>query len=226
MRTLSAVALALSALLACGRKGPESSEGAKTATAEAKEPKGDEHHEGMPATVALSSAAIAEAGIGTWTVKPVNLAHLLVLNGTVGHDEDKLLQVGANVRGRVVSIPVDLGARVAKGSVLVTIESVELGRAREELVRELSSLRVASRAYERAKSLVDAKAISTGEFQSREGDYLSKKAAADSAERTLHLLGESQDQVDRCGLASTRAAHPMIPRTALRSRSGLPSRAG
>ena len=69
----------------------------------------------MPATVGLTSAAIAEAGIGTWTVKPVNLAHLLVLNGTVGHDENKLLQVGANVRGRVVSIPVDLGARVRQG---------------------------------------------------------------------------------------------------------------
>ena len=193
MRTLSAITLAVSALLACARKD---SEGAKPAAA-SKEPASDEHHEGMPATVTLTSAAIAEAGIGTWTVKPVNLAHLLVLNGTVGHDEDKLLQVGANVRGRVVKVPVDLGARVAKGSVLVTIESVELGRAREELVRELSSLRVARSTYERAKTLVDAKAISTGEFQSREGDYLAKKAAADSAERTLHLLGESQEQVDR-----------------------------
>ena len=64
-------------------------------------------------------------------------------------------------------------------------------------MRELSFLRVASRAYERAKTLVEAKAISTGEFQSREGDYLSKKAAAEAAERTLHLLGESQQQVDR-----------------------------
>jgi cobalt-zinc-cadmium efflux system membrane fusion protein len=151
----------------------------------------------MPSTVRLTSAAIAEAGIGTWTVKAVDLAHLLVLNGTVAHDENKLLQIGANVRGRVVSIPVDLGARVAKGDVLVTIESVELGRAREELVRELSSLRVASRAYARAKTLVEGKAISDGEFQSREGDYLSKKAAAESAERTLHLLGESQEEVDR-----------------------------
>ena len=199
LRRLTAGVLAGTTLVACGRKTADSAASQST-KAPASEPKSEterEHREGMPATVRLTSAAIAEAGIGTWTVKPVNLAHLLVLNGTVSHDENRLLQVGANVRGRVVSIPVDLGTRVAKGDVLVTIESVDLGRAREELVRELSSLRVASRAYERAKSLVDAKAISTGEFQSREGDYLSKKAAAESAERTLHLLGESQDQVDR-----------------------------
>jgi len=199
LRTLSAVVLAAMAVVACGRKAGDStaSEGPKPAAVEPKSEGDDVHREGLPATVRLTSAAIAEAGIGTWTVKPVNLAHLLVLNGTVGHDENRLLQVGANVRGRVLSIPVDLGARVAKGDVLVTIESVDLGRSREELVRELSSLRVASRTYERAKTLVEAKAISTGEFQSREGDYLSKKAAAEAAERTLHLLGESQDQVDR-----------------------------
>jgi cobalt-zinc-cadmium efflux system membrane fusion protein len=159
---------------------------------------GEAHHDAeLPETVRLSSAAMAEAGIGTWTVKPVNLEHLLVLNGQVGHDENKLLQVGANVRGRVLRIPVDLGVRVAKGDVLVTIESVDLGRAREELVRELSSLRVARQAHERAKALVEAKAISASEFQSREGDYLAKRSAAEAAERTLHLLGESQEQVDR-----------------------------
>ncbi|MGE0453251.1 MAG: efflux RND transporter periplasmic adaptor subunit [Vicinamibacteria bacterium] len=197
VRALSIVILAGAALAGCGRKaGVPASEQAGKPGAKAED--AAEHREGeMPERVRLTAAAVSEAGIGTWAVKPINLAHLLVLNGQVEHDENKLLHVGANVRGRVVSIPVDLGARVAKGDVLVTIESVELGRAREELVRERSALRVASRAYERAKALVEAKAISAGEFQAREGDYLSKKAAAEAAERTLHLLGESQEQVDR-----------------------------
>jgi len=198
-RTLSAVVFAGTSLLACGRKtgDPAASGSLKPAPAEPKEAAAGEKHEGMPETVRLTSAAIAEAGIGTWTMKPVSLEHLLILNGTVGHDENRLLQVGANVRGRVVSIPVDLGARVRKGDVLATIESVDLGRAREEFMSELTSVRVASRAYDRAKTLVAAKAISDGEFQAREGDYLSKKAAVDAAERALHLLGESQAQVDR-----------------------------
>ena len=199
IRTLSAVILAGTALAACGRKPGDTAalDRPKAASAAPKGAAAAEQHEGMPETVRLTSAAIAEAGIGTWTVKPVSLEHLLILNGTVGHDENKLLKVGANVRGRIVSIPVDLGARVRKGAVLATIESVDLGRAREEFVREVTSLSVAGRAYERAKTLVEAKAISAGEFQAREGDYLSKKAAVDAAERALHLLGDSQEQVDR-----------------------------
>ncbi len=192
-----AALLLVAAVTGCGRK-PAGTESAsqKPEAGHAATPGGAHQEEGMPETVRLTSAAIAEAGIGTWTVKPVDLEHLLVLNGTVGHDENKLLQLSANVRGRIVTIPVDLGARVQKGDILLTIESIELGRAREELVREASTLRVASRAYDRAKALVDAKAISAGEFQAREGDFLSKRAAADAAERTLHLLGESQAQVD------------------------------
>ena len=79
----------------------------------------------------------------------------------------------------------------------MTVESVELGKAREEFLKELSTFRVAARAYERAKTLVAAQAISAGEFQAREGDYLSRKAAADAAERALHLLGDDDAEIAR-----------------------------
>jgi len=161
------------------------------------EPGTREGPEVLPGRVNLSPAAISEAGITTWQVKPVDLEHLLVLNGSVSHDENRLLQVAANVRGRVAGIPVDLGARVRKGDPLIVIESVELGRAREEFIRERSGFSVASRAYERAKTLLEAKAISAGEFQVREGEYLSRRAAAQSAERALHLLGDSEEEIDR-----------------------------
>ena len=48
----------------------------------------------VPHQVRLTAAAIAEAGIATWKVQLVDLAHLLVLNGSVGYDENRLLQVG------------------------------------------------------------------------------------------------------------------------------------
>jgi cobalt-zinc-cadmium efflux system membrane fusion protein len=150
-----------------------------------------------PERVRLTAAAIAEAGIATWKVQVVDLSHLLSLNGSVGYDENRLLQVAANVKGRVASIPVDLGARVKKGDPLLVIESVDLGRTREEFVTELSSFNVSASAYERAKKLVEANAISAGEFQAREGDYLAKKAAVASAERTLHLYGDSEAAVAR-----------------------------
>lgn len=160
-----------------------------------------------PERVRLTAAAIAEAGITTWKVQVVDLSHLLSLNGSVGYDENRLVQVAANVKGRVVSIPVDLGARVKAGDPLLVIESVELGRTREEYVKELSSFNVSARAYERAKKLVEANAISAGEYQAREGDYLTKKAALASAERTLHLYGDDEAAVARLRAESSAQSH-------------------
>jgi len=198
-RTLLAALLAGAALVACGRRAGDSAtpEVGKPEAAEAKGEAAQEHHDEMPETVKLSSSAITEAGVQTWTVQPVDLEHLLVLNATVEHNENRLLQVAANVQGRVASIPVDLGATVKRGDPLLVLESVALGRAREEFLREVSALRVATRSHDRAKALVAGKAISEGEFQAREGDYLAKKAAAQAAERALHLYGEDDDEIAR-----------------------------
>ncbi len=151
----------------------------------------------LPDRVTLTPAAIAEASIVLWEVKPTDLAHLLVLNGEVDHDENRLVQVAANVQGRVTRMPLDLGAPARRGQVVAEIESVELGRAREELIKELVALRAATRVHERAKTLVAGKAISAGEFQAREADYLARKAAAQAAERTLHLLGDDDGEIAR-----------------------------
>jgi cobalt-zinc-cadmium efflux system membrane fusion protein len=193
---LSAALVAVSAVAACGRKPGESATASRKPQApEAKGETGVAHHDEMPETVKLGSAAIAEAGVQTWTVQPVDLEHLLVLNATVEHNENRLLQVAANVQGRIAAIPVDLGAKVDRGDPLLVLESVPLGRAREEFLREMAALRVANRAYERAKALVAGKAISEGEFQAREGEYMAKKAAAQAAERALHLYGEDDDAI-------------------------------
>ena len=157
--------------------------------------------ETLPESVRLTDAAISEAGITTWKVQPVDLEHMVVLTGSVDYDENHLLQLAANVKGRAAAIRVDLGARVRRGDPVLEVESVELGRAREEFLRELSGFRVSARAYERAKALVAAKAISAGEFQQREGDYVARQASAESAERALHLYG-----VPDAEIAALRAA--------------------
>lgn len=185
---LGAVALFLSGC--AGSPKPDS----KGEAAKAEKPA--EAGEAMPDTVTLGTAAMAEAGIATWTVQTVDLEHLLLLNGAVEHDENRFLQLASNVRGRVAAIPVDLGARVRRGDPVLVLESVDLARAREEYLKETAGLRVASRVYDRAKLLIAEKAISASEFQAREGDYQMKKASAQVAERALHLFGDSQEQIE------------------------------
>jgi cobalt-zinc-cadmium efflux system membrane fusion protein len=166
-------------------------------------------HEALPETVRLTPAALSEAGITTWKVQPVDLEHMLVLTGSVDYDENRLLQLAANVEGRAAAIRVDLGARVRKGDPILEVESVELGRAREELLRQLVGLRVSARAYERAKTLAEAKAVSAGELQTREGDYQVKVAAAAAAERALHLYGVDDKEIS--ALRATAETNGTIP---------------
>lgn len=192
VRTLVLLLTAVAAATACRRPAPEAETTAKTAKPA---PEATSREETLPVIVRLTPAAISEAGITTWKVQPVDLEHMLVLTGSVDYDENRLLQIASNVKGRAAAIRVDLGARVRKGDPILEVESVELGTAREELLRELSGLRVSARAYERAKTLVEAKAISGGEFQAREGDYLAKKAAAEAAERALHIYGVGDEEI-------------------------------
>ena len=186
------IALALGALASCGGRKDESAERAAPATAAAP-------HRGsgpeIPGSVTLSAAAIAEAGIRTWKVQPMDLEHLVVLTGTVGHDENHLLDVASSLRGRVASIPVDLGQRVRAGEPVVWIESVELSHAWDAYVKALGDLRVAERARERARSLLEAQAISVGETQSREAAALAARVEAATLERSLRLYGEPDDEV-------------------------------
>jgi membrane fusion protein, heavy metal efflux system len=207
--------------LACGRKGAEiPPQETPSPRAESASGAASSEGPGIPASVHLTGAAIAEAGIQTWKVQPVDLEHLLVLTGTVGYDENRFLQVASNVKGRVASMPVDLGRRVRKDEPLLWIESIELTHAWDEFVKLHADLRVAQRAYERARALLEAKAISSGEFQAREASYLSRKVEAETAERTLRLYGEPEDEIAavRTSLESDGASLPEGPhRLAVRS---------
>ncbi len=146
-------------------------------------------------SVRLTSAAIAEARIETWKVEPVALEHLLVVLGNVEHDANRHVVLSSSVRGRVASIPVDLGQAVKKGQPILWLESMELGKVREEYARAAAELRAAEKSYERARRLVAEKAISQGEFNQREADYLSRQAAVSAAAGALRQAGDSPSDI-------------------------------
>lgn len=192
----------------CARKETAPAD-TKTENAEPKK-ESARHGEALPETVTLTPSAIQEASIKTWTVAPVPLGNGLTLNGSVAYDENHLLVVAPPVAGRVVQLPVDLGQVVAKGQPVAWIESMELGRSRQEYLRAFTELGIAQKSYDRAKLLVAEKAISAGEFQQREGDYLGKRAAVSSAEAALRQAGDNP--------ADARKEAPgTVPRVALRA---------
>jgi len=190
--------LALVTVSACSKK-EEEAKGEAAEQAEKKVEGENSEGEELPEQVTLDAEAVASAGIKTWKALPIEVGNVLTLNGNVAFNENRLLAVSTLVPGRVVQLPVDLGQAVSKGQAVAWLESMELGRMRQEYLRAATEADIAEMSYERAKLLVAEKAIAAGEFQQREGDYRSKQAALAAAELALQQAGDDPRQARNAG---------------------------
>ena len=182
-RAVVAAAFALSLSVAC------------RSTAPSPDPVKDKPQSSL--RVELTAVAIAAGGIKTEpvTVRPVD--EVLSLSGTIGYDENQVARVAPRIGGRVTRILADFGETVRSGQVLAEIDSPDLGQALADWRKSRSVFTVHQRDYERAKRLLDGKAISQGEYLSREGEFLIAKAEMESTDSHLHLLGLSHEEVAR-----------------------------
>ncbi|HKR64639.1 MAG TPA: efflux RND transporter periplasmic adaptor subunit [Thermoanaerobaculia bacterium] len=205
--------LALATVTACSKK-QEEAKGEAAEQAEKKPAAGEEGEEAeeLPEQVTLDAEAVAAAGIKTWKALPIEVGNVLTLNGNVAFNENRLLAVSTLVQGRVVQLPVDLGQAVSKGQPVAWIESMELGRMRQEYLRAATEADIAEKSHERAKLLVAEKAIAAGEFQQREGDYRSKQSALAAAELALRQAGDDPRQARSAGAPRVAVRAPFAGR--------------
>jgi len=145
--------------------------------------------------VTLTSEAVEKAGIKIAPVSIRTMKTELSFPGKVSVNETRLAHVGPRISGRAVEVSANLGDLIKKGQPLALIDSPELGEAQSQYLKAKTNLQVAERSYERAKMLLDGKVISTGEFQRREGEYLSARTEAKAAEDRLHLFGMTDYEV-------------------------------
>ncbi len=145
--------------------------------------------------IELTPAAVATAGIKIEAVGLRTIDDVLSLAGTLSYDENKVARVGPRVGGRVARILVDLGETVRPGQVLALIDSPELGEALAQWRKSRSVFEVRERDFERARKLLDGKAISEGEFLSREGEFRVAKAEMENADSRMHLFGLSHEDL-------------------------------
>jgi cobalt-zinc-cadmium efflux system membrane fusion protein len=128
-----------------------------------------------------------------------SLENVLQVPGNVQFNENKLAHVGSRVPGRVVEVRASLGDKVKQGDSLAIIDSTELGTAQSEYLKAKANFLAQEKAYERAKKLLEGKAISLGEYQKREAEYMTVRAEFKAAEDKLHLLGLSEAEVKHIG---------------------------
>lgn len=102
---------------------------------------------------------------------------------------DRVAQVGARVSGRIVDVMVNVGDPVSGGEPLLVLESAEVGRAWADLVSARAVERVAARARDRQRTLLDGRVTSVRAVEEAEGAWEVADAELRAALTRLAALG-------------------------------------
>jgi cobalt-zinc-cadmium efflux system membrane fusion protein len=180
------VSLSLISFASCGQGGESDNEK-------------EVHDETHSNQINLDPKSIQSANLKIEEVSLKSLKSILQAPGKIQFNENKLAHVGSRVPGKIDEVIANLGDKVKEDDRLAVIDSTELGTAQSEYLKAKANLLAEEKSYQRAKKLLEGKAISLGEYQKREAEYLNVRAEFKAAEDRLHLLGLNEEEVKRIG---------------------------
>jgi cobalt-zinc-cadmium efflux system membrane fusion protein len=142
------------------------------------------------------SQALARIRIDQVAIRPIRLT-LKAQGGKILPNENRLAHLGVRVPGRILAVYVNLGDRVKTGDSLLKLDSPAVGEALLEYRKRRTASLVAERALERARLLFTEGAIGAADYQRREAEFDNAKADLHEAEEKLHLLGMTEQEIQR-----------------------------
>jgi cobalt-zinc-cadmium efflux system membrane fusion protein len=179
---LAIVGAALLSLAACNRGEPVKAEGKQEQTA--REPAAQE--------VVVSEQGQRSAGLVLHTVQTESVSETISATGQLTVNEDQTWSAGSLHEGRIVTVSAKPGDVVRQGQVLARMHSHEVHESRAQYKTaqlELERLQAAEahsrRLRDRAKRLVDLKAMSQQELESAEAGLRNAEAAVKTARTEL-----------------------------------------
>lgn len=173
----SAVVLALCALLpvAC-KQGAEEAE----APAAKKDPEVD---------VALSPEALKSAKLSTGKPLKAPRRVSLTVAGSIDFVPSRVARIGPQISGRVASVPVAPGQAVGRGATVVTLDSVDIGKARADFLEAKAQQQLAEAEVAREGRMLEAGASSERAQQSAKTALDLAKVNVTAANDRLRTLG-------------------------------------
>ena len=146
-------------------------------------------------------------------IETVELSHkplrsqLQALGKVFAHPQKKAI-VSYPFSARIAEIHVVIGAWVNSGQRLITLQSEEVGTAKSEFYKAQADYELAKVNYERQKRLFDRGVGAQKDFLSSDAEFKVAQANLNAAEKKLHVLGFSEDQVR--SIAETHQISPII----------------
>ena len=145
-------------------------------------------------------------GLSFAQVQPMGFADRVSTSGRIALDEDASVQVTPPFSGRVVSVPVKAGDRVAKGQVLLSAEASEVAQARSDLAAAQAALTTAKAQAEvaitnaaRQQALYKINGAALKDVQQAQSDATSARDTLRSDEAALSLVRARLDVLQAGG---------------------------
>ncbi len=153
----------------------------------APEPAKDPKEEGVD--VKLAPKALAAARLSTAVPRIVPRRASVTAAGKVDFVPSRVARVGPPIAGRVGQIPVVVGQKVGRGAVLVTLDSVDVGRARADFAAAKTRLEQTKAEVERETRMLAGGATSERAVLLAQTDQAQAQNALRATEDRLATLG-------------------------------------
>ncbi len=151
-------------------------------------------------------------GLGFAEVEPMGFADQVSTSGRIALDEDASVQVTPPFSGRVVSVAVKAGDRVARGQVLLSAQASEVAQARGDLAAAEGALTTAKAQAEvaitnaaRQQALFKINAAALKDVQQAQSDATAARDTLRSDEAALALVRARLDVLQASGAAASGA---------------------
>ncbi len=145
----------------------------------------------------LSPQQQKEWGIVVGSAIRQDVASKINLPGILSLNQNKTAHISSLIGGKVASLAVDLGDRVRKGQLLLTINSPEFAQAQADFLQTVAKLNLSRKEYERAKLLLKEKAIEEREFLRREAEFEKLSTEVGGLGAILHSYGFDHEQTEK-----------------------------
>ena len=117
------------------------------------------------------------------------------ITGEVRMNENSAVHLSPRIPGVIRAVNVDIGAEVAKGDVLFTLDSVELGQALSDWEKNLAMAELSGKNFQREKSLYEKKVGAESDMIEAQMKHEEYQIALKASEQKLHVLGLTEEDV-------------------------------
>lgn len=127
------------------------------------------------------------------TKKRVNLS--FNATGEINLNENMAADIRPRIEGIIRSVNVDIGARVKKNDVLLTIESTDLGQVLSEYLKYRSLVELYAKTFSREKSLYEQKISAEQDVLEAQANLKQAQADLQASKQRLQVLGLTEKAI-------------------------------